>query len=764
VTAGDDVQPLPGDGVPGDGVRRGRAPRGGDPAGGTGPAGNPGPWLVADPDVTSGTGLILFPQAGGLPAVWAGPVPGGGLEPGDAATLLRAARPGPLLPEHGEGWFGRPGLSGHRLDPGGHPAAGRDWSPLFQPVRCEPGGRRTVIEAEDAIAGLRLVTEAEAVPGGAVRVRHTATNTGRQPYVLDSLEVVFPLPGRAGEVLDFTGRQTAERIPQRHRLGDGLWLREGRRGHTGHDSATVVVAGVPGFGFGHGEVFGVHVAWSGNTVHRVERVPSGLGVVHGRPAVPAGRMLPGLTTIGGGELLLPGEISLASGESYATPWVYLTASQDGLDGLAAQFHGYLRAQPAHPRSPRPVNLNVWEAVYFRHEFGTLAALADAAARIGVERYVLDDGWFTARRSDRAGLGDWQVDEAVWPGGLHRLVDYVRDRGMEFGLWIEPEMVNPDSGLYRAHPDWILSTGQRVPPLQRHQLVLDLTRPEVSGYLFERISGLLSEYPVSYVKWDCNRDLIDAGSAPREGAPAAHDQALAVYALLDRLRERHPAVEWESCAAGGGRIDLAMLGRVQRVWASDMTDALARQPIQRWTGQLVPPEYLGAHVSAPFSHQTGRYMPLSLRCATALFGHLGIEWDITQAGPEELDELAAWIRLYKDHRGLIHGGRVVRLDTPDDTAWMHGVVAADQSAALMCYVQLDEPRSDQPAALRVPGVDPGRRYRITDVTPGERPARRAGPGDTRITGAEVSGRALASIGLAIPAQRALAAAVILFEGL
>ncbi len=656
----------------------------------------------------------------------------------------------------------KPGLSGHRLDPGGHPAAGRDWSPRFQPVRYEPGERRTVIEAGDAIAGLRLVTEADAVPGGAIRVRHTVANTGREPYVVDSLEVVFPLPGAVREVLDFTGRQTAERMPQRHQLGDGLWLREGRRGHTGHDSATVVVAGEPGFRFGHGDVFGVHVAWSGNTVHRVERVPSGLGMAHGRPAVPAGRMLPGLTTIGGGELLLPGEICLAWGESYTTPWVYLTASQDGLDGLAAQFHRYLRAQPAHPRSPRPVTLNVWEAVYFRHEFDTLAALADAAARIGAERFVLDDGWFTARRSDQAGLGDWQVDEDVWPGGLHRLAGYVRGRGMQFGLWVEPEMVNPDSDLYRAHPDWILATGQRVPPLQRHQLVLDLTRPEVSAHLFGRISSLLSEYPVSYVKWDCNRDLIDAGSAPRDGGPAAHDQALAVYALLDRLRERHPAVEWESCAAGGGRIDLAMLGRVQRVWASDMTDALARQPIQRWTGQLVPPEYLGAHVSAPFSHQTGRYMPLPLRCATALFGHLGIEWDITQAGPEELDELAAWIRLYKDHRGLIHGGRVVRLDTPDDTAWMYGVVAADRSAALMCYVQLDEPRSDQPAALRVPGADPGRRYRITDVTPGERPARRADLGDNRITGAEVSGRALASIGLAIPAQRALAAVVILFE--
>jgi alpha-galactosidase len=479
---------------------------------------------------------------------------------------------------------------------------------------------------------------------------------------------------------------------------------------------------------------------------------------------PAGeQLLPALTTIGGGELLLPGEITLAAAESYATPWVYLAATHGGLDDLSAQFHGYLRSLPQHPRSPRPVNLNVWEAVYFDHDLGKLTSLADIAASIGVERYVLDDGWFQGRRSDRVGLGDWWVDETVWPGGLHRLVDYVRAHGMQFGLWIEPEMVSPDSGLYRAHPDWILATGQRVPPLQRYQLVLDLTRPEVSGYLLERISKLLSEYEISYVKWDCNRDLVDAGSGTRSGAPAAHDQARAVYALLDELRLRYPEVEWESCAAGGGRIDLAMLARVDRVWTSDMTDALARQPIQRWTGQLVPPEYLGAHVSAPFSHQTGRYMPLSLRCATALFGHLGIEWDITQASSTELAELAAWIGLYKQHRTLIHNGRVVRLDTPDDTAWIHGVVAADRSAAIMSYAQLDEPRSDQPAALRVPGLDPVRRYRVTDVTPGERLPRRAGLVESaRIPSAEVSGAALAQIGLGIPALHTLTARVVLIE--
>ena len=208
----------------------------------------------------------------------------------------------------------------------------------------------------------------------------------------------------------------------------------------------------------------------------------------------------------------------------------------------------------------------------------------------------------------------------------------------------------------------------------------------------------------------------------------------------------------------------MLERTQRVWTSDMTDALARQPIQRWTGQLVPPEYLGAHISAPFSHQTGRYMPLPLRCATALFGHLGIEWDLTQADPGELADLAEWIALYKHHRALICTGRMIRLDTPDDTAWMHGVIAADQSAALMCYVQLDEPRSDQPAALRIPGLDPARRYRATNVTPGRPPPRRPGLPSDLIPRVEATGGALAGIGLAIPVQRALTALVVLVEAL
>ncbi len=252
--------------------------------GGTGSApGTPPPFLVTQAGAAQGTGIIVVPHPDMLPTtVWAGPVPGEGIDAGEVSDAADASWHCALLPEHSAGWFGRPGLSGHRLDgPDGAAPAGRDWSPRFRPVAVEHDDGRARAVGEDEAAGLRVVTEAEAVPGGAIRCRHTLTNTGELPYVVDSLEVVFPLPGRAGETLDFTGRHARERVPQRRPIGDGLWLREGRRGKTGHDSATVLVAGVPVFTFGSGEVWGLHVAWSGNTVHRIERLRTGMSTIGG---------------------------------------------------------------------------------------------------------------------------------------------------------------------------------------------------------------------------------------------------------------------------------------------------------------------------------------------------------------------------------------------------------------------------------------------------------------------------------------------------
>ena len=488
--------------------------------------------LLFPADPAPGDTTLAFAAAGDQqPQVtWAGTATGGE----DAASFAAvggAVVGSALAPEQSSGLYTRPGLRGHRLagaaggadaDADGDSAAGRDWTPAFQTTDAAVRDGVLAIDLADPAAGLALRTEVESLPGGSLRARHTLINTGADPFVVDGLEVVFPLDERLTEILDFTGRWGYEHAPQRRPLSDGLWLRENRRGKTGHDSAMVTVVGTPGFDFDRGAVLALHVAWSGNSVHRVERSAATQAA------------------LGGGELLLPGEVVLDAGQSYSTPWVHLVAATDGLDGVAASFHRYQRSMPSHPGSPRPVNLNVWEAVYFDHDLPRLLELADLAARLGVERYVLDDGWFRHRRGDSAGLGDWYVDEDVWPRGLAPLIDRVRANGMRFGLWFEPEMVNPDSDLFRAHPDWVLSARDRLPVLQRNQLVLDLSRPEVGQYLLERIDSVLSEYDISYVKWDHNRDLLEAGSGTRAGGPAVHAHTLGFYALLDELRRRHPA--------------------------------------------------------------------------------------------------------------------------------------------------------------------------------------------------------------------------------
>ncbi len=679
------------------------------------------------------TGVELDTEGDGLPvAQWVGLVTDGH-DPSGVAPRVEQGPGMPLLGEQARGLLTRPHLRGHRLLDG---STGNGWSPRLTVDSWDVSTDRLRLRSSDSTAGLAVEIEFESVPGGALRGRCSVTNTAEGGYVVEGVEIALPVPDHLVEVLDFTGRHERERTPQRHRVTDGLWLREGRGGRPGLDAATQVVLGTPDFSFTHGEVLGVHVAWSGNTVLRVER------------SAATG------TTIGGGELLLPGEVCLNRGESYTTPWVMFAAAGDGLDGLAAAWHTFQRTLPAHP-SVQPVVLNVWEAVYFDHDHDRLWEIADRAARVGVERFVLDDGWFRHRRDDTAGLGDWYVDEDVWPDGLGQFAERVRELGMEFGLWFEPEMVNPDSDLYRQHPDWILSAGERVPLSDRHQQVLDLSRPEVTEYLFSRVSEVLSAYPISYVKWDHNRDLLEAGSAARGGAPVAHAQTVAFYALLDRLRAAHPSVAWESCASGGGRIDLGVLERVERVWTSDMTDALARQQIQRWTHQLIAPEYAGAHISSPTSHTTWRTLPLDFRAATAMFGAFGIEWDLTEAHNEDLERLEDWIARHKRLRPLLHSGRMVRPESSDDAVLLHGVVAADRSEALVAHVQLDESTHNRGVSVRVPGLDPHAHYELTwegPVVLRETSKSAALPAEGPTQGRPVTGHALGVQGFWMPRCR------------
>jgi alpha-galactosidase len=626
-----------------------------------------------------------------------------------------------VLPEQSAGWLGTPGLTGHR--------DGAHFSTAFEVTDVRVDGTRVSVRAHDPAARLDLLLTVEVTGSGLVRQRASVSNTGDGVWTLDGLLLALPLPAEATEILDFTGRHLRERSPQRSPLVFGTHLRENRRGRTGFDASTPFIAGERGFAFRTGEVWGAHVAWSGNHRTLAERMPSGI------------------TMIGGGELLLPGEVRLRPGDTYESPWLYGSYGV-GLDAMSARFHEYLRARPRHPRTPRPVTLNTWEAVYFEHRLDRLIALADIAAQVGTERFVLDDGWFRHRRDDKAGLGDWYVDEGVWPQGLHPLVEHVRARGMQFGLWVEPEMINLDSDLARAHPDWIMSTGTRLPPPARTQQVLDVARPEAYAYLLERIDALVTEYAVDYLKWDHNRDLVEAGH-PLTGTAGVHEQTLAVYRLMAELRDRHPALEIESCSSGGGRVDLGVLEHTDRVWASDTIDPLERQQILRWTGLLLPPELIGTHVAGPVSHTTGRIHHLDFRAGSALFGHFGIEWDIASAGPAERARLAEWIAVHKRLRPLLHTGSVVRGDHPDPALWVYGVVAADASHALFACAQTATSVHAPAGRVRLPGLDPAATYRLAPLAPGNLvDDGRTGP-PWWTTGVDLPGRVLATVGVQVP---------------
>ena len=718
-----------------------------------------------------GAAILLDLTGGRLPAIlhWGDDL--GSLTAVDAADLADATRPGPqpngpadvgrvtVLPEEWTGWTGRPGLSGSRR--------GGAWSPRFTTTavtvreqgpelvggpeltaRPAQGSAMSVsegsetavaplsrygiasveISAADEIAQLGLTIWIELLPGGAVRMRATLINNGAGDYQLDDLVLAYPVPSDARELLDFAGRWGKERTPQRQRLGVGTHLREGRRGRTGADAATVLHLGTPGFGFADGKIWGVHTGWSGTHTHYAERLATGVQV------------------IGGGELLFPGELILENGQSYTSPWLY--GSQGiGLDAVARRFHRYLRSRPQHVDTDRPVTLNVWEAVYFNHSLPKLVELAERAAEIGVERYVLDDGWFGARRNDRAGLGDWTVSEDVWPDGLHPLVDKVKELGMQFGLWFEPEMINMDSEVARAHPEWVMATGDRLPLESRYQQVINLGIPACYDYVKDAISRMLDEYRIDYIKWDHNRDLIDAGTQPG-GAPGVHDQTVATYRLMDELKQAHPGLEIESCSSGGARVDLGILQRTDRVWVSDCIDPLDRQQMNRWTTQLIPPELMGSHIASPRSHTTGRRHDLSFRAATALWGHLGIEWDITAADDDERGELKSWVEFFKAERGLLLGGDLVRVDHPDEALMAHGVVAPDRSRGLYSLAMVDRSEVNPIGLVRLPGLDPERRYRVSPVIIADWPQERFLPGwwSPGKPYVDLTGRSLQSVGI------------------
>lgn len=682
-----------------------------------------------------GTSVILDTRNAPLPVIVFWGEDQGDLGEAELAALGTAAlpqrvsggldQPAPLtlIPQESSGWLGTPGLAGHRN--------GRHFSTklVADAIEVDEASATAVVTAADPAAGLAATITLQVTASGLVRQRITLENRDPEPYSLSALAPTFPVPGDLGELLDTTGRHLRERSPQRHAFTIGTHVRESRRGRPGADASLVLAAGRTGFGFERGLVYGVHVAWSGN--HRLA----------------AERTSTAESFLSAGELLVPGEIVLDEGESYTTPWA-IGSWGDGLTRLSQRFHDELRARPQHPTRPRPVTLNTWEAVYFDHDLDTLADLAERAAAVGVERFVLDDGWFRGRRDDTAGLGDWYVDEAVWPSGLGPLIERVRGLGMEFGLWVEPEMVNLDSELAREHPEWILRGRGELPVPARQQYVLDLANDEAWQYLLERLDTLLAEHDIAYLKWDHNRDLLEAGAAD-SGRARVHDNVHALYRLLAALKQRHPGLEIESCASGGARVDLGILEHTDRIWTSDTLDPLERLQIQRYTSLIVPPEMMGAHLTSPTVHSTGRQVPLDLSAGVAMLGHLGVEWDLTALDADGLAAVARWVELHQRHRALIHSGVLVHGDTPDASTDVRGIVARDGASAVFTFTQVATSVTYPPGRFTLPGLDADRRYTVR-IAAG---SVAAGPGQSPLPWAEqpitLTGRQLGTAGLQAP---------------
>ncbi|MGO3085879.1 alpha-galactosidase, partial [Ancrocorticia populi] len=639
----------------------------------------------------------------------------------DADGIDGSMCPG-IIPLASDGWMGRPGLVGRR-------AMGKGWAPRLrtssvttdsghfvttegkryegqtkQVSRVVLGGTGVItFHLLDEEVGLFVDLDVEMLPSGMMRMKATLINTDDvADYELDELALMVPIPLEADEILDFAGRWGRERDPQRSPVRAGCHLREGRRGRTGFDAPGTMFCGEQGFSFAHGRLWALHVAHSGNVRSWVERMATGVQV------------------IGGGELLMPGEISLKPGESYASPWIYVQTA-NGLDAAARCLHSWERSLASHPSAMRPVALNVWEAVYFTHDLDTLKSLADKAAQIGIERYIVDDGWFLGRRDERRALGDWTVDPDVWPEGLHPLIKHVRSLGMQFGLWFEPEMISGDSNLAREHPEWIMRARNDAPPIEkRFQQVLNLAIPEAWEHVRTQIDAIISEYQIDYIKWDHNRDLIDAGDTRYGGQAGIHKQTAASYRLIDRLREDHPGLEIESCSSGGSRIDLEMVQHVQRFWLSDCIDPVERQSIQRWSSQVLAPELMGTHVASERSHTTGRVADLSYRLGTAIWGHMGFETNLLDVDDEELKIMSQWVSFYKENREFLLTGDIVRRSIADGSLWLHGVVASDQSRARYGMSCVSRSPMAPRGLIMLPGLRAGTRSRVRPVLSGDGP--------------------------------------------
>ncbi|MDR1107783.1 MAG: alpha-galactosidase [Spirochaetaceae bacterium] len=557
------------------------------------------------------------------------------------------------------------------------------------------------IELLDALSGVRLILYYSIFASFSCLARHTRiVNGGKRRLTLKNvMSLSLDLPDADWNLVTLTGAWAREFQVTERPLAPGLQGISSLRGISGHEQNPFLLLKRPTADEFQGEALGLSLLYSGNFLASAEVDSYNLT-----------RIRMGIN---------PETFSwdLATREFFDTPEVILAYSSGGVNRLSQEYHRLYRTRLA--RGPwrdqeRPVLLNNWEGTYFNFTEKKLLEMADVAVELGIELFVLDDGWFGSRDDDTTSLGDWRADPRKLPQGISGLAAAITGKGLSFGLWIEPEMISRQSRLFEAHPDWAVGIPNRPRTEARQQYVLDMSRKEIVDHLFSVLSELIASAPVSYIKWDMNRSLTEPWTASlpagRQGE-FFHRYCLGVYDLYHRLTQAFPQVLFESCASGGGRFDPGLLAFAPQGWLSDDTDALERLAIQGGASLCYPLSSLGAHVSAVPNHQTGRQSSLAFRSMTAFFGVLGFELDPTKLISEEKREIVEYIKFYKAHRSLFQQGRFSRLRSPAGSsyaAWM--VMSADEG--IVGVYKLLSPPNPKPIILRLPDLDPSAVYEVS----------------------------------------------------
>ena len=545
-------------------------------------------------------------------------------------------------------------------------------------------------------------------------------NEGAGTVTLEkAASLALDMPYGNWDLMHFWGKHCLERQPERVPLSHSITTIGSTRGMTSHQHNPFIILCDHEASEDHGECYGLMLAYSGGFKAEIEM-----------NQIDTVRVVMGIDDT-------YFSWKLNAGESFRTPEVLLSYA-DGLTALSHKYHNMIRhniCRGIHHLAKRPVLVNNWEATYFDLDEDIMYGLAKESAELGVELFVMDDGWFGERYDDNAGLGDWFVNRKKLPNGLDSLIEKITGLGMKFGIWVEPEMVNTDSDLYRAHPDWALSEPGREPTFCRNQLVLDMSNPEVVEYLYGCLSTLLREHNISYIKWDFNRCITNVYShalpVDRQGE-VSHRFVLGLYSLLDRLTTEFPNVLFEGCSGGGGRFDAGMLYYTPQIWLSDDTDAIERLRIQGGTSYGYPVSAMGAHVSASPNHQTGRSTPINTRGIVAMSGAFGYELDIRKLSDEDKEAIRQQIIRYHQDDELIHQGLYYRLTDVEKgwfTAWQ--MVSENKAESLLNLVVINPQPNPAPLHLRLKGLAPDTMYRIEE------------------TGAVISGAALMNAGYTFP---------------